>query len=327
MANEFGKYMIVPLMVVPFVACSDDSVTAGNDEVGGEIGTDDRGSQSEAGESSGGETGEGDFGETESSDAEAGSGESGDAESTDSGTDGADCGMWTAQCFADAIFLVNGCDTPVFQATCEFGCSEGACTDDPCPDDFASQACFAGDIYWFDSCGAPSEVHTECAVGCANGQCTDDPELELTEIQLMIEPLTSLCPSLIEGDPNFNSAGPAVMASTQISASAHQLLAQVNFTAEETKADWTKGEYEGQHVLWDAPEGCQIMAIVTSETSVCSYTDTDHALDTCWPLAGGAVHRFEFMGDTSGPDLGSCDDGSTFGSVIFNPVTLIVQCQ
>jgi len=33
-------------------------------------------------------------------------------------------------------------------------------------------ACYQGDVWWFDSCGAPEQVAADCQTGCANGQCT-----------------------------------------------------------------------------------------------------------------------------------------------------------
>jgi len=117
----------------------------------------------------------------------------------------------------------------------------------------------------------------------------------------------SYIPPHTRGDQDFDGNGPVVelearlIAGDGVPGGVRNLYARVYMKAKETEDDWTTAEGASEwKVVYTAPPGAVITALLGPYTSQATYTDTNHTADTiAVGDEGSLVKRFVCVGDTS----------------------------
>jgi len=139
----------------------------------------------------------------------------------------------------------------------------------------------------------------------------------------------SYIPPHTRGDQDYDGNGPAVelearlIAGDGVPGGVRNLYARVYMKAKETESDWTTAEGASEwKVVYTAPPGAVITALLGPTTSEATYTDTNHTADTiAVGDEGTLVKRFVCVGDTSS----DYEAGNATGvNVIFNKYRIML---
>ncbi|MEZ5966527.1 MAG: hypothetical protein R3F56_22010 [Planctomycetota bacterium] len=141
--------------------------------------------------------------------------------------------------------------------------------------------------------------------------------------------LTWRPPHVGDGDDEFAGHGPRVEVAVrlQIAAGGRRLEAIVDMTAEEwedgtRRSDFTTARGTSPaRVLYQAPEGQRIAAILGPTSSTLRYVDHDHDLDEFRRSASELVQIYECVGDSKGRDAGR----ATRVTAYLNPILLRLE--
>jgi hypothetical protein len=146
-----------------------------------------------------------------------------------------------------------------------------------------------------------------------------------TTDQASAEPRTvTLVPPLTQGDREFKGNGPDVRINvalsirlTQVgSRQTSELVATYSMYARETKGDRTTASGSEQSVVWTAPQGRVIDAILGPTTEVVSYRDDTVTSDSFKK----ALADYVVIGDTEGDDV-----GQSKVTIAFHPVQVALR--
>ncbi|WP_375766861.1 hypothetical protein NR798_34965 [Archangium gephyra] len=126
------------------------------------------------------------------------------------------------------------------------------------------------------------------------------------------------------GDADFSGHGPEVNARVRLINNGTSVSAELFMSAKETRADWSQAQGSRTEQLYVPDPGWRVtdMRVPSSGGEACppqstcfSYTDTTLTPDI-FSAGSGPVQRFEFIGDTSGTEVGT----RTGMHVTFNPL-------
>ena len=134
------------------------------------------------------------------------------------------------------------------------------------------------------------------------------------------------CPNWTNGDRDFGGNGPKVELEVTLSKTydRSQIVLGVDFTARETRPDYTTGSLHTSDIVYTAPSGWKIHDIASEKRFGLSYTDHDHDVDTPTIPSGSLLSYASFKGDTKGPDVGNCTYDDTYFCLYFNQVEVIL---
>jgi len=203
------------------------------------------------------------------------------------------------------------CNTNTGTCECDNNYSGPTCQTftDPCP----NTICVNG-----------KKDYSNCSCNCYNGWTGNDCSEQVpSATSYLPDDINDICPLHIGGDREFSGNGPVVNISCEaFILNEKDIYVHVYFHVKETKSDWTEGLYEGDIKIYTAPSGKKINSIISATSSTANYVDTDHSFDV--PTVQGAlVDRFEAIGDTSGKDLGGCNNNADAElNIYFNPMTV-----
>lgn len=76
------------------------------------------------------------------------------------------------KCSGDEVYKCSSSGSFDFVKSCEYGCEDGSCKDNPCQS-HSEQKCSGNSVYWYDSCGTQEEEYIACGADeeCREGTC------------------------------------------------------------------------------------------------------------------------------------------------------------
>jgi hypothetical protein len=117
------------------------------------------------------------------------------------------------------------------------------------------------------------------------------------------------------GDRDFGGNGPDVKIQAEVSRlfpTTNRLSLKVWFSAKETRSDWTSASGYWEWPIYTAPSGWVIDAILSQNSGVVTYRDTNGGYDIFYNLSGAApITSLSAVGDTDGNDVGAYTEGDT----------------
>ncbi len=132
-----------------------------------------------------------------------------------------------------------------------------------------------------------------------NGVIVTSPASSSSVITIKLEDITqSLCPKrLIRGDREFDGHGPKIRSgvSLRISPDKTSLLADINFFAEETTPDWSYTKGNWTKVVYKAPPGKKITAIVSDNNSYTQFISPPGGFQFLVPGTDDAKALYTFL--------------------------------
>jgi len=139
--------------------------------------------------------------------------------------------------------------------------------------------------------------------------------------------LLKLFPDHKGGDKDFDGHGPKVIVRANLATEKEgtEVWVIIYLHMKETQRDFTEAEGTFRQLLYTAPAGKKVTAILSDSSSEAQYTDTNHELDSPAVRGGTLVCKFEVMGDTRGNDVGNHTDDDSYANVYFNEVRLKVE--
>ncbi len=136
-------------------------------------------------------------------------------------------------------------------------------------------------------------------------------------------------PRLAGGDREFNGHGPRVTGDVRvvISEGKSQLVAFINLRLEETEGDHSQASIDETRLIYNAPAGKQIRAIITpaATTSHIDYKLPKGGMNRVNVTRGGVVSHLMVNGDTGGLDIGNNTEDDSYVSVIFNGMVVDLE--
>lgn len=129
-------------------------------------------------------------------------------------------------------------------------------------------------------------------------------------------------PVHVAGDRDFWGHGPKVTGDIRvvITEGRSQLIAFINLRLEETEGDHSAATIDETRVIFNAPAGRQIRAVITP-ASLSSHIDfklPKGGMNRVNVARGGPVSHLMVNGDTGGLDIGNNTEDDSHVSVIFN---------
>ncbi len=136
-------------------------------------------------------------------------------------------------------------------------------------------------------------------------------------------------PRYAAGDRDFWGHGPHVTGDVRvvISEGKSQLIAFINLRLEETEGDHSAATIDETRLLFSAPAGKQIRAIITP-ASTTTHVDTKlpkGGLNRVNPPRGGPLSHLMVNGDTGGLDIGNNTEDDSHVSLFFNGMVVELE--
>ncbi|MDB2606261.1 RICIN domain-containing protein [Zobellia sp.] len=153
------------------------------------------------------------------------------------------------------------------------------------------------------------------------------------------KPIKDLCPTqLVKGDREFNGNGPQVYGSVEFVQNKNVFKVLIEFTAKETKSDWSTVQGEWVRNILTLPVSWRIDKILSPhKTSVFDYTtsskpthghqftDSGFRQNSLSMTKGGIAKSLRFVGDTGGNDISDnnkCSDDTRIVFIDIRPINL-----